>query len=100
MTGRIVFARNIELDKLLEGRWIILCQLRCFLKSFARFSDFVLLLQNDAEQKVGGSVLWRSLDLFPNNSDGVIQSARKRPGDCLTTVERESTTDCASPFLR
>ena len=54
MTGGIVFARNIEVDKLLEGRWIIRCQLRCFFKSFARFGDFVLLLQNDAEQKVGG----------------------------------------------
>src|SRR6266566_686373 len=76
MTGRIVFARNIEVDKLLEERWIIRCQLRCFLKSFARFSDFVLLLQNDAEQKVGGSVLWRSPDLLPNNGDSVVQSAK------------------------
>src|SRR5205823_12743658 len=60
MTGRIVFARNIEVDKLLEERWIMRCQLRCFVKSFERFRDFVLLLQNDAEQIAGGSVLWRS----------------------------------------
>src|SRR4029077_20424118 len=50
MTARIVFASNIEVDKLLEGRWIIRCKLRRFLKSFSRFSGFVLLLQNDAEQ--------------------------------------------------